>query len=145
MKNILTTFFLTFCFSSFGQVSETIYQTFTLDDEVQEVTLDIYDEFIVEEQIGNTIMVVTEIKFHSGAQHVLKFYIHDLERYNVESSGKESTLKLTSKNKKRDELEYRGLKIFEEVTMKINIPDSFKLVGKNKLVRKDEETASTDQ
>ena len=144
MKLFIISFLLALGISTHAQIEKTIHQTFVLKDEVQDVALDIFDEFETETWAGNTVMAVTQVELHSGAQHVLDFYIKE-GRYEMELVGNEGSVQLVSKDKKRKGMKYKGMVIFEQVKMKMYIPETFELVGKNKLVRKPEETASTDQ
>ena len=128
-----------------AQVKKTLHQTFELSDENTEVALDIFDEFEVEEWSSNNIMIVTTVTLESGIQHVLDFYVRE-GRYSVEKSGEETSLNLTSKDKVRKGMKYKDSMIYEMIKMKLFIPENYELQGKNRLVKKVEETASaTDQ
>lgn len=145
MKNIITTFLLVFSISLHAQVVKTIHQTFELDEEIENVTLDIYDEIEVEEWPGNAIMLVTKVELISGPQHLLDFYVRE-GRYDVEASGDEETsLTLVSMDKIRKGMRYKQTTVTEVVKIKIRIPENYKLSGDNQLVKKVEETAMTEQ
>ena len=144
MKYIITLLLISIGLLASAQVKKTIHQTFELADENTQVDLDIFDEFEVEEWSSNNIMIVTTATLEGGAQHVLDFYVRE-GRYSVEKSGEEESLILTSKDKVRKGMKYRDSMIFELVKMKLFIPENYELQGKNRLVKKAEETASKDQ
>lgn len=144
MKYILTSLLISIGLLASGQVKKTIHQTFELSEENTQVELDIFDEFEVEEWSSNNIMIVTTATLESGAQHVLDFYVRE-GRYSVEKSGEKEALTLTSKDKVRKGMKYKDSMIYEIVKMKLYIPENYELQGKNRLVKKVEETASKDQ
>ncbi len=145
MKNIITTFLLVFSISLHAQVVKTIHQTFELGDEVENVTLDIYDEVEVEEWAGNAIMLVTKVELISGPQHLLDFYVRE-GRYDVETNGDEETsLTLVSMDKVRKGMIYKHTTVTELVKIKMRIPENYKLNGDNQLVKKNDETVMTEQ
>lgn len=142
-------YFITFCLLVWGvatqaQIEKTIHQTFELEEEVMKVSLDIFDEFKVEQWAGNTIMVVTKVELVSGAQHLLDFYVNQ-GRYNIEVSGEESALLLTSKDKVRKGMKYRDMIVYENIETKLFIPENFELSGDNQLLKKAEEGIVSDQ
>ena len=142
MKYILSLLIVGFGLITNAQVKKTLHQTFELSDENTQVTLDLFDEFEVEKWSSNNIMIVSTATLENGAQHVLDFYVRE-GRYNVEKSGEEIKLTLTSKDKVRKGMKYKDVMIFEMVIMKLFIPENYELQGKNRLVKKSEETAST--
>ena len=144
MKYIFTILLILIGLLASAQVEKTLHQTFELSDENTQVELDIFDEFEVEEWSSNNIMIVTSATLESGAQHVLDFYVRE-GRYSVEKSGEKETLILTSKDKVRKGMKYKDSIIYEIVKMKLYIPENYELQGKNRLVKKEEETASKDQ
>lgn len=144
MKYIFTILLISIGLLASAQVEKTLHQTFELSDENTQVELDIFDEFEVEEWSSNNIMIVTSATLESGAQHVLDFYVRE-GRYSVEKSGEKETLILTSKDKVRKGMKYKDSIIYEIVKMKLYIPENYELQGKNRLVKKEEETASKDQ
>ncbi len=144
MKNLLTLCFLFLGCSLIAQVTKTVHQTFEIEEEVVNVALDIYDEFVVEEWAGNNIMVVTKIELTSGAQHLLDFYVKE-GRYNLESSGEDTALSLVSKDNVRRGMKYKDLTVYETVKMKLYIPENFQLNGDSQLVKKVEEVVENDQ
>lgn len=143
MKYIIVLILTSIAFLSNAQVKKTLHQTFELPDENTEVALDIYDEFEVEEWSSNNIMIVTTATLESGIQHILDFYIRE-GRYDVEKSGEETSMTLTSKDNVRKGMKYKDVMIYEIVEMKLFIPEEYELQGKNRLVKKAEETASTN-
>lgn len=144
MKYILTSLLISIGLIASGQVKKTIHQTFELSEENTQVELDIFDEFEVEKWSSNNIMIVTTATLESGAQHVLDFYVRE-GRYSVEKSGEKEALTLTSKDKVRKGMKYKDSMIYEIVKMKLYIPENYELQGKNRLIKKVEETASKDQ
>lgn len=143
MKYIIVLILTSIAFLSNAQVKKTLHQTFELPDENTEVALDIYDEFEVEEWSSNNIMIVTTATLESGIQHIFDFYIRE-GRYDVEKSGEETSMTLTSKDNVRKGMKYKDVMIYEIVEMKLFIPEEYELQGKNRLVKKAEETASTN-
>ena len=142
MKYKITLLLISIALLANAQVKKTLHQTFELSDENTEVALDIFDEFEVEEWSSNNIMIVTTATLESGIQYVLDFYVRE-GRYSVEKSGEETSLVLTSKDKVRKGMKYKETMIYEMVKMKLFIPENYELQGKNRLVKKIEESAST--
>jgi len=146
MKYILTFLMVSLGLMSNAQVTRTIHQTFELSDENTGVALDIYDEFEVETWSSNNVMVVTTATLESGAQHLLDFCVEKQGRYNLEKSGEETSMTLTSTDKVRMKMRYKDQVVYEIVKMKIYIPENYQLAGKNKLVKKaEEEIVEKDQ
>ena len=140
MKHIITLLLVTIGLLANAQVKRTVHQTFELDEENTTVALDIYDDFEVEEWSSNNIMIITTAILESGAQHLLDFYVDQKGRYDIEKSGEEASMTLTSEDKTRLGMKYRGQVVYEMVNVKMYIPESYELKGKNKLVKKPEET-----
>ncbi len=146
MRYILTLLIVSFGLLANAQVKRTLHQTFELTDQNTEVALNIYDDFEVEKWSSNNIMVVTTAILESGAQHLLDFYVDSKGRYDIEKSGKDALITLTSKDKVRLGMKYKGQVVYEMVSLKMYVPENYELVGKTKLVKKqEEETVSKDQ
>lgn len=143
MNKIITFLLIVTSFAVNAQVTETIHQTFEVSEEVTQVSFDIYDEFETEPWASNNIMVVTTVELHSGAQHILDFYIKQ-GRYELEETAKDVSLSLVSKDKQRKGMKYKDFTVYEQVKMKMYIPENFDRNG-NQLIKKVEETVSTDQ
>lgn len=140
------TMLIIFSSVSTAQVKRTIHQTFELSDENTEVSLDIYDEFEVEEWSSNNIMIVITATLESGAQHLLDFYVEKKGRYDIEKTDEGTTTSLVSKDKDRRKMKYRDQVVYEMVTMKMYIPENYEMTGKDKLVKKViDETVSKGQ
>ncbi len=144
MKYIITLLLASIGLLVSAQVKRTIYQTFELVDENSQVTLDVYDEFEIEEWSSNHIMIVTTVILESGAQHLLDIYVKQ-GRYDIEALDEEQTKKLVSKSKVRLGMKYKGKGVYEIVKVKMYIPENYELKGSNRLVKKEEETASKNQ
>ena len=141
---MITVFLIVFAITLQAQVQKTIHQTFDVEDEVTQVALDIYDEFEVEHWASNTIMTVTKVELTSGSQYLLDFYAKK-GRYDLDVSGASTSLKLVSKDKVRRGMKYKDMMVYEQVTMKILIPEDFELNGKTQLVRKKEVVATQEK
>jgi len=142
MKYIITLLLVSIGLLASAQVKRTVHQTFELEDENSQVTLDVYDGFETEEWSSNNIMIVTTVTLESGAQHLLDIYVKQ-GRYDIEATDEGETKTLVSKSKVRLGMKYKGKGVYEIVTVKMYIPENYELKGNNRLVKKVAETASS--
>ena len=90
MKYIITLLLVSIGLLASAQVKRTVHQTFELEDENSQVTLDVYDGFETEEWSSNNIMIVTTVTLESGAQHLLDIYVKQ-GRYDIEATDEGET------------------------------------------------------
>ena len=129
----------------FGQLKETVHQTFEIED-VQSINLDLAGDFEIVKWAGNTLMSKTYIELSDARPSILNFYLKD-GRYELEGTSSGESFSLVSKDKNRHPIKYKELNCYEYTNVIIYVPDDFVENSKNTLVRQTEgqEDASIDQ
>lgn len=139
MKYTLLIFsFLFISISANAQLRKTVHQTFEVG-EARNINLDVYGEYEIEAWPGNTIMSETKIELYDASPHILKFFMEEKERYMFTLSGAgEASINLISNDKERRSIQYRGQECFEQVKVKLYIPEDFEAVNPKTLRKKEE-------
>ncbi len=135
-----------FALTAEAQLQKILHQSFELD-EIDHIALDLYGEYDIETWAGNTILTETSVQLYGANPSLLKFLVKK-GRYEIESKGDGGTMSLTSKDKNRTLMKYKGEDCFEFVKLKILIPEDFNIVSNKKLQRiqeTDEATTTTTE
>ncbi|MCP4439321.1 MAG: hypothetical protein GY810_10315 [Aureispira sp.] len=127
------------CITSWGQVSKTIHQTFTLD-EAEKVNVNVVGTKVeMKETKGSRVLVETHIKI-SVPNEALLNYIVNSGRYDLLKEVDKTNGELTLKSKKtRDALIIKGKEVSEELSYTIYMPTSIKVANNSTLVDNDGE------
>ncbi|MGK0364352.1 MAG: hypothetical protein ACI85O_001409 [Saprospiraceae bacterium] len=139
MKNTLLLFsFLFLNISANAQLKKTVHQTFEIG-EARNINLEVYGEYEIESWSGNTIMSETKIELYDASPHILKFFMKEKERYMLTLNGEgEESVNLVSNDKERRSIQYKGKECFEQVKVKLYIPEDFIEINPKTLRKKDE-------
>lgn len=135
-----STLLLTLLFLSavvFAQQKKTVHQTFPVNEEALTINLEVYGDYELEPWPGNTIMSETKIELEGAPPHVLKFLMEEKERYTLEISGEGESITLLSKDKERRQIQYKGADCYENVRLKLYVPDDFEVMSDKVLRRKE--------
>lgn len=135
MKYTITAAILLLSTSVFAQLKKTVHQTFDIG-EATTIQLDIYGDYELEAWPGNTIMSETQIELYDASPHVLKFFMDEQERYKIIVGEPGDQVMLSSKDKERKEIQYKGTTCYESVKVKLYIPEEFSLENKQSLRKK---------
>lgn len=133
MKNwTITLFFAVLLSGSLSAQTETvIHQTFMVDS-IKSLTLNLYGDYDIDFWAGNTILAETKVQLFNGPEHVLKFFIEEQQRYQINDTLVDSTaLLLVSHVMDRKEIAYRGTPCREIVRLRLFIPDVFAAQSEN--------------
>ena len=139
---ILSLSFLLLSTCAWGQLQKLIHQTFELDDASQ-VDLDLYGEYEVQEWAGNTILTETTIKLYDASPGILNHFV-EKGRYNIKSEFAGEQLKLISADKERSPIKTNkeeGTEAFEEIKLRVFIPDILKKIGESTWIKPEPEEA----
>jgi len=136
---------ISFSTGLFGQLKETVHQTFEID-EAQSINLDLAGDFEIVKWAGNTLMSKTYIELSDARPSILNYYLKD-GRYELEGNASGDSFSLVAKDKNRRPIKYKNLTCYEYTKVVIYVPDDFVEAGKTSLVRQSEDQigASIDQ
>lgn len=138
---ILFTFTLTLftiCCAS-AQLEKVLHQTFELG-EAERINLDLKGEYKIELWAGNTVMTETQIRLTDASPAILKHFIEKAKRYDVVLENENSTARFYSHDKERREIKSKYGLCYEEVNLRIFVPDSFEIINEKSLVKKARES-----
>ncbi len=129
----------TFGTSLFGQLKETIHQTFEIDDAAS-INLDLTGEFEIVKWAGNTLMSKTYIELSDAKPSILNYYLKE-GRYELIGSAEGERFSLVAKDKTRRAIRYKELTCYEYTKVVIYVPDDFVEASATSLVRQTEDQA----
>ncbi len=138
---------VTFSFGTtlFGQLKETIHQTFEIED-AQSINLDLAGDFEIVKWAGNTLMSKTYIELSDAKPSILNYYLKE-GRYELIGNPTGESFSLVAKDKNRRAIKYKALTCYEYTKIVIYVPDDFVETSATSLVRQTEDQvdASIDQ
>lgn len=113
-----------------AQLKKTLHQTFEVPDSTAYLVFGLYagDTYTIEPWAGNNIMTEAQVSVYSSTQPVFDHLVEN-GRYGFEAKEGRDTLSLSSTDLKRLAIRAAGMQAFEEVSVRIFIPDSFKKAG----------------
>ncbi len=133
------TFFLLSFFLLTGllqaQSKRTLHQTFDVSG-IEEIRLDLYGEVELVPWAGAQIMSETQVVLQGAPKHILTFFIEEKKRYQIEEIISPETYLLQSTDKERKEIMYKGNTCYEEVKVRLFIPEDFEIVEDGKVLRR---------
>lgn len=112
---------------SHAQLKKTLHTTFELPDSSRQLVFDMYDNYTVVPWAGNTVMTEANIHVYQSSAAILQFFI-DKGRYDFEMQtvgADSSAVLLAAKDQKRLTIKSGGKEAYEEIEVRIYIPDSF--------------------
>ena len=136
--------FFLLCFFSISlaanaQLAKTIHQTFDLG-EAETVDLNVQGDIEIEAWAGNSVMTETKIELYDATPAVLKYFVEELGRYEIEAQERGAGLALVSKDQTRRSIQYKGQQCYETTKTKIFVPDTYEIVGDTQLRKKPQVT-----
>jgi len=130
--------FLLSSISAHAQLKKTVHQTFEIGD-ARNINLNVHGEYEIEAWPGNTIMTETKIELYDASPHILKFFMDEKERYKLRLDGEgEENVSLVSIDQERRSIQYKGKECFEQVKLKLYVPEEFVEVNPKTLRKKEE-------
>lgn len=117
----------------FGQLKETVHQTFEIED-AQSINLDLAGDYEIVKWAGNTLMSKTYIELSDARPSILNFYLKD-GRYELEGTTSGESFSLVAKDKTRRPIKYKDLNCYEYTNVVIYVPDDFVEDSKTTLTR----------
>lgn len=113
-----------------AQLKKTLHQTFEVPDSATCLIFQLYagDTYSIEPWAGNNIMTESQVSVFSSTQSVFDHLIEN-GRYKFEAHEGRDTFSLTSFDPRRLTIRAAGMQAFEEVEVRIFIPDSFRKAG----------------
>jgi hypothetical protein len=137
MRSILYTFSLALFPLLLGaQVNTTLHETIPADDP-KEIRLRLVGSYSVEPWAGNTILAETEVKLYDAAPHVLNFFVKEKNRYGLDTLQQDSILTIKSFDSIRVPIKYKETECYEEVHLRLLIPDSFQAQNDTLYIREE--------
>jgi len=102
---------LSFGTTLFGQLKETVHQTFEID-EAQSINLDLAGDYEIVKWAGNTLMSKTYIELSDAKPSILNYYLKE-GRYELEGNASGENFSLVSRDKDRQPIKYKKLTCYE--------------------------------
>lgn len=128
MEKLFWSLLLCLSFTQIGQaqLEKMIHQTFDLS-EMDAVRLNLAGDVEIEKWAGNTIMTETHIKLYEASQGIMYYFVKE-GRYEIESDTmNETSLRLKSKDMVRKPIKTKTGECYEEVLVKVYLPDDFEV------------------
>ncbi|HFA51103.1 MAG TPA: hypothetical protein ENJ95_18985 [Bacteroidetes bacterium] len=139
-KKIFFSAFFSFCLAtlSFSQLEKTIHQTFDVSQS-NAISFDLVsDSTVIVPWAGNNVLTETKIELYDASPSILKHFIEKDQRYAIQADSTSGVFRLSSVKMKREPIRTKNGECYENVQIRLFVPDDFELQGKNKLVRVDE-------
>ena len=136
MKSMFSLLFFLVAIAANAQLVKTVHQTFPLD-EAGSVHLDLQGDVEIETWAGNAVMTETKIELYDATPAVLKYFVEELGRYEIEARAQGDALALVSKDKLRRSIRYKGQECFETTKTKVFVPDTYEVVEGMQLRKKE--------
>lgn len=116
--------------TAYTQLVKTLHQVFEVPDSATILSFSLYekDKFEAVPWAGNTIMTESNIKLYYASRGVFDFFL-DKGRYNFESREGGDTLVVAAQDIKRLGIKSGDAQCYEEVAIRIFIPDDFSQAG----------------
>jgi hypothetical protein len=112
------------------------HETFALDS-VELIELRLYDDYDTIFWSGNRMMIQTTVDLYGCREHILDFF-HEQERYAVRDTVIAGQLIVSSVDTERKLALVKGKECYEQVTMRVFIPESFAADGPHRFRRKED-------
>ncbi len=112
------------------------HETFALDS-VQLIELRLYDDYQTIPWGGNRLMVQTTVDLYGCREHILDFF-HEQERYAVRDTTIDRQLILSSVDTERKLALVKGKECYEQVTMRVFLPENFIADGLHRFRRQED-------
>lgn len=107
----------------FSQIATTFHQSFTVNEEIPLIVIDLDYPVQVEEWAGNTILVETNVRLSNTSKQVLDYYIKD-GRYKVEQKDYTAAVGFGHKKMVRKAIYTQNGPCKEDVLVKIYTPSN---------------------
>lgn len=113
-----------------AQLKKTLHQTFEVPDSAAFLVFGLFegDTYTIQPWAGNNIMTESQVSVYSSTQPVFDHLVEN-GRYRFEAREGRDTFGLFSHDLKRLAIRAAGMQAFEEVEVRIFIPDSFRKIG----------------
>lgn len=133
-------FFSIFMNTSHAQLEKVLHQTFFLE-EIDLVALNVAGDIEIEQWAGNTIMTETRVKLYEGSPGIINYFVkagrYDIEKEDFGTTG----IKLNSKDNIRRPIRTKTGECYEEVTVRVFVPEDFEKNQNGTLERVKEEVS----
>ncbi len=121
-KILLVLVILTFqSINLFSQIATTFHQSFTINEDIPLIVIDLDYPVQVEEWAGNTILVETSVQLSNTSKQLLDYYIRD-GRYKVEQKDYTAAIEYGHKKMARKAIYTQNGPCKETVLVKIYTP-----------------------
>ncbi len=118
-----------------AQSQRILHQTFDVNG-IEEIHLDLYGAVELVPWAGAQIMSETQVVLEGAPGHVLKFFIEEKERYKIEGILGPDYFTLQAVDKKRTQITYKGNTCYEEVKIRLFIPEEFEVSEDGKVLHR---------
>ncbi len=123
-KILLVLVILTFqSINLFSQIASTFHQSFTIDEDIPLIVIDLDYPVQVEEWAGSTILVETSVQLSNTSKQLLDYYIRD-GRYKVEQKDYTAAIEYGHKKMTRKAIYTQNGPCKEIVLVKIYTPSN---------------------
>lgn len=120
-----------------AQVHERLHWLIPVDS-IEQVQVDLVDPVTIENWQGNQIMITSEITVYNATKGLLKFFVEDQKRYDVIDTLQGVNLLLESYQTRRATIQSKGQNCYEQVQVKVFLPEEFMFSDENLWIKKEE-------
>ena len=105
----------------FSQIATTFHQSFTIDEDIPLIVIDLDYPVQIEEWNGNTILIETNVQLSNTSKQILDYYIKD-GRYKIEQKDYIAAVEYGHKKMVRKAIYTQNGPCKEDVLVKIYTP-----------------------
>ena len=128
--------FLLFCVISLpAQQSRLLHENYPLDS-IQDIELALKGDIEIETWPGNTILIETFLEVYDASRAVFDYYINS-GRYELEAAQEGKRLRLSHKEEMNKQIRNKTSEFYEQLNIRILVPEEFVSVGPDRLRRKE--------
>jgi hypothetical protein len=117
-----------------AQLEKTIHQTFSVD-EAHALSIDLASDFEVILWSGDHILSETNIQLYDASEGIFEHFLKE-GRYDILADSASQQLNLHSRDMERKPIRTKKTECFEQVKVRLFVPDTFAVLDKHNLSRK---------
>ena len=128
-------FVILFASSAKAQLEKTIHQTFEVKD-LATISINlISDSTLIIPWAGNTILTETKVELYDASPSILAHFMDKEQRYVIQADTSGNGIQLYNVNQERKPIRTQQGECFEQVRIRVFVPEDFKQENSSTLVR----------
>jgi len=117
-----------------AQISKTFHQSFELQPNTTTVAIDLDGEIAFETWNSNTILIETNLKVYDASPNIINHFVKN-GRYEIDGNQADGMLTISPKDSERKPIRTRKGECFEELVVKMYVPEEFDLSNPKRITR----------